>query len=144
RSRRDRRIRPTPHAGTASRLARAGRFDRDSARHAGVLMTANGLVAIGFDFAHTLGVDHALERAAFFKLAEELGQPIAADDVAHKAQVDTLLADFRVGTITLDDAVKRFVASMHDVHVTDRDDTQWFREICYGLIPSHVQPLPGV
>ena len=107
-------------------------------------MTANGLVAIGFDFDHTLGVDHALERDAFFKLAEELGEPIAADDVAHKAQVDTLLADFRVGTITLDDAVKRFVASMHDVHVTDRDDTQWFREICYGLIPSHVQPLPGV
>lgn len=103
----------------------------------------NGIVAIGFDFDHTLGMDHALERDAFFKLAAELGEPIAADDVAYKAQIDTLLADFRVGTITLDDAVKFFVASLHDVHVTDRDDTEWFREICYGLIESHVRPLPG-
>ncbi len=100
-------------------------------------------LAFGFDFDHTLAVDHALEREAFYKLAGELGEPIPPEDVAHKAQIDTLLADFRAGTMTLDDVVKRFVASLHDVHMTDRDDTDRYRDICYELVGTHVQPLPG-
>lgn len=101
------------------------------------------MIAFGFDFDHTLGVDHALERAAFYRLAEELSEPIAADDVAHRAQIDTLLADFRAGTIALDEAVDRFVASLHGLHVSPRKDADRYREICYGLVGEHVEPLPG-
>jgi HAD superfamily hydrolase (TIGR01549 family) len=101
-------------------------------------------VALGFDFDHTLAIDHALERDAFYKLAEVLGEPIPAEDVAYRAQIDTLLADFRAGTMPLDAAVKRFVASLHNEHVTDRDETDHFRRICYELVDTHVQPLAGL
>jgi HAD superfamily hydrolase (TIGR01549 family) len=99
--------------------------------------------AFGFDFDHTLALDHALERTALYRLAEELGEPIAQDDVAVRAQIDTLLADFRAGTIALDHMVKLFVASLHDVHSTARDETERFRQICYELVPVHVEALPG-
>jgi HAD superfamily hydrolase (TIGR01549 family) len=100
-------------------------------------------LAFGFDFDHTLAVDHALERVAFYELAKELGEPIEENAVAHRAQIDTLLSDFRAGTLTLDDMVARFVASLHDVHVTERDDAEQYREICYRLVDTHVEPMPG-
>jgi putative hydrolase of the HAD superfamily len=101
------------------------------------------VLAVGFDFDHTLGIDHALERVAFYQLAAELGEPLKESDVAYRAQIDTLLSDFRAGTITLEGAVSRFVASLHGVHETDRADAERFREICYSLVPTHVEAMPG-
>jgi putative hydrolase of the HAD superfamily len=101
------------------------------------------MIAVGFDFDHTLGIDHALEREAFYGLAKELGRPIPTDDVAHRAQIDTLLADFRAGTLTQQSMVQRFVASLFELHGTDRDDTELFRSICYTLVGSHMEPMPG-
>lgn len=101
------------------------------------------MIAVAFDFDHTLALDHALERTAFYLLAEELGEPAPRDDVSLQAQIDTLLADFRAGTIPLSAAVQRFVASLHGVHTTERDDTVRFQELCYELVDRHVEPLPG-
>ena len=101
------------------------------------------MIAVGFDFDHTLALDHALEREAFYKLALELGHPLEPDDVANRAQIDTLLADFRAGTLSQQSIVKRFVASLHWQHEIDRDDTDLYREICYTLVGSHMEALPG-
>lgn len=101
------------------------------------------MIAVGFDFDHTLALDHALEREAFYRLAAELGRPLPPDDVAHRAQIDTLLADFRAGTLSQQSIVNRFVASLHELHEIDRDDTELYREICYTLVGSHMEPLPG-
>ena len=37
-------------------------------------------IAIGFDFDHTLGVDHGLELRALYAYAAELGRPLHQDD----------------------------------------------------------------
>ena len=58
-------------------------------------------IGIGFDFDHTLGVDNALERKAFYAFAEELGYPLDPRDGVWPTRIEELLTEFRAGEITL-------------------------------------------
>jgi HAD superfamily hydrolase (TIGR01509 family) len=99
------------------------------------------MIAIGFDFDHTLGVDNALERKAMYAYAAELGHPLdPADDDLRKG-VEALLASFRGGEITMDQMLARFARRLGvpaDVLRAER-----WREICYELVPELVRPLDG-
>jgi phosphoglycolate phosphatase-like HAD superfamily hydrolase len=53
------------------------------------------MIAIGFDFDHTLGVDNGLERKAMYAYAGELGRPLDPQDALWRVKVDELLATFR-------------------------------------------------
>jgi HAD superfamily hydrolase (TIGR01549 family) len=97
------------------------------------------MIAIGFDFDHTLGVDHALERRAFEQYARELGRPLDADEPDAAAEVDTLLARFRAGETTCDQMIAGFARV---IGVAGARAERW-RAICYALVDELVEPLEG-
>jgi HAD superfamily hydrolase (TIGR01549 family) len=99
------------------------------------------MIAIGFDFDHTLGVDNALERRAMYDYARELGRPLDANDDAVRKQVEALLADFRAGATTMDEMIRRF-AEMLRVP-TDSATADHWREHCYALVDELVEPIGG-
>ncbi|MGH7662548.1 MAG: HAD family hydrolase [Vulcanimicrobiaceae bacterium] len=99
-------------------------------------------IAVGFDFDHTLAIDNRLERTALIDLASEIGVTIGANDMARLAQIDTLLQEMRMDTLTVDQAVTRFVHSIGKDH-TSTGLTGRFKEICYALVPHHVVALAG-
>ena len=96
-------------------------------------------LAIGFDFDHTLGVDHALERKALYVYAEELGAPLDPHDGSWPMRIEALLAAFRAGEISLERMVARFGEALA---VPDADPERW-RAICYALVDPLVQPVAG-
>ena len=95
------------------------------------------MIAIGFDFDHTLGVDNGLERKALYAYAAELGHPIPPDDAGWRKQIENLLSAFRAGEITMDDMLARFGTL---IGVAGARSGRW-REICYELVPQLVRPL---
>jgi putative hydrolase of the HAD superfamily/5'-nucleotidase len=98
------------------------------------------MIAIGFDFDHTLGVDNGLERRALFAYADELGHPIQPGDPFWRKQFDDLLAIFRAGDITMTDMLALF-GKLVNARGTAR--TERWREICYDLVPKLVRPIEG-
>ena len=96
------------------------------------------MIAFGFDFDHTLGVDNGLEKKAFFRYAQALGHPLRADDAAAAAGIDELLARMRAGAISIDDAVATFFAARGIA----ADGEDW-RAVCYALVPELVRPIDG-
>jgi FMN phosphatase YigB (HAD superfamily) len=97
------------------------------------------MIAIGFDFDHTLGVDNGLERKALYAYANELGRPIPPDDPAYRKEFGDLLAAFRAGEITMDEMLARFA---HVIEAPTARTDRW-REICYDLVPELVRPIEG-
>ena len=97
------------------------------------------MTAFGFDFDHTLGVDNGLEHKALYAYADELGRPLPPDDPARRKQLDGLLALFRAGDITMDDALARFGKLIGARAIR----TERWREICYDLVPQLVEPIDG-
>lgn len=105
----------------------------------------NGNFAVGFDFDHTLGIDHGLERHAYERLAAELGVAPALEDSQRKAALEELLARFRANELSLEAAVEAFVTGIIEVargHAP-RPATERYREICYQLVDELVQPMAG-
>jgi FMN phosphatase YigB (HAD superfamily) len=100
------------------------------------------LEAIGFDFDHTLGLDHGLEATAFAELAADLGRPIALTEPPWSTTIPELLARFRGGELSVEDAVALFVQSL-GVDGDPVDRAQQWREHCYALVPKHVRPVDG-
>jgi HAD superfamily hydrolase (TIGR01549 family) len=96
-------------------------------------------IAIGFDFDHTLGVDNALERKAFYRYAEELGEPLDPRDGVWLMRIEELLTAFRAGEITLERTVARFG---EELGVRTVDPDRW-SAICYELVDRLVQPIDG-
>ncbi len=70
------------------------------------------MIAIGFDFDHTLGFDNGLERNALFDLGEELGAPLDRSDEREHARLNALLHRFREWEITMPAMIEEFVASL--------------------------------
>jgi HAD superfamily hydrolase (TIGR01549 family) len=104
------------------------------------------VIAVGFDFDHTLGVDHGLEKEAYVRLAADLGVKLALDaEHAHRKLVDDLLARFRADHITLDAAADAFVHAIAEIEGarSARSPGNRYREICYGLVEELVRPLEG-
>ena len=97
------------------------------------------MIGIGFDFDHTLGVDNALERRAFYAYAEELGAPLDPHDGHWPGLIEELLETFRAGRMTLNEMIARFGDALC---VRDPDPDRW-RAICYGLVERLVRPVDG-
>jgi FMN phosphatase YigB (HAD superfamily) len=96
------------------------------------------MIALGFDFDHTLGVDNGLEREAFYRYAAELGRPLASDDRSVSAGIDAALTRARSGEIDVDTAVREFFAGLGMAARGER-----WREHCFALVPQLVRPLEG-
>lgn len=103
------------------------------------------MIAVGFDFDHTLGVDHSLEREAYVRFAAELGVVLSLEEEAHQRLVDDLLVQFRAAHLTLDAATEVFVAALREVDGSRPISSPGarYREICYGLVNEMVRPLEG-
>jgi FMN phosphatase YigB (HAD superfamily) len=98
-----------------------------------------GPIGIGFDFDHTLGVDHGLELRALYEYAEEFGRPIDPADAVSRGRAEVLLAEFRAGAMTLDAMVARFAERLG----APGADPQRWRELCYALVDELVRPIDG-
>lgn len=69
--------------------------------------------ALGFDFDHTLGLDNKLERVAFIKLLEEIGDGggSCSETLANEiACIDRMLAAQRAGECSIEEAVEAFAS----------------------------------
>ncbi|GAC1425096.1 MAG: hypothetical protein NVSMB5_19370 [Candidatus Velthaea sp.] len=98
-------------------------------------------IGVGFDFDHTLGLDHGLELHAYRKLAEESGKPIDPADPAAKTYVAALLNRFRADELPLGDAVAEFCT--HFGLACNAGTADRYRRICFGLVDEHVTPIEG-
>ena len=103
------------------------------------------MIAVGFDFDRTLGVDHSLEREAYVRFAAELGVQLSLEEEEHHKLVDDLLVEFRADRLTLDAAAETFVATLREVERVRLISSPGvrYREICYGLVHDMVRPLEG-
>ena len=90
------------------------------------------MLAIGFDFDHTLGVDNKLERAVLLELGEQHGIALGA------TRVDAALAAFRGGSVTLNEALRAlFVGCDVESLIT------LFRERVVERAPAYVEAIAG-
>ncbi len=96
------------------------------------------MIAIGFDFDHTLGVDNGLERKAMYAYAAELEHPLDPNDAAWRNRIEDLLATFRAGDISMDDMLARFGDALGTPQPAHAE--RW-REICYALVDPLVRPI---
>ncbi|HEX3464227.1 MAG TPA: HAD family hydrolase [Candidatus Elarobacter sp.] len=96
------------------------------------------MIAIGFDFDHTLGVDNGLERKAMYAYAAELHRPLDPHDPTWLARINELLANFRAGDMTMDDMLARFTTAL--AADTPPNADRW-RDICYSLVDPLVRPI---
>ena len=97
------------------------------------------MIAVGFDFDHTLGIDHGLECKALLALAAECGV-VLADDAA-TSEIEPLLHDFREGKAPLEEALPTFFAA-HGASRRDDYAERW-RAHALALVDELVEPLPG-
>ena len=95
--------------------------------------------AIGFDFDHTLGVDHGLELRALYEYAAELGRPLDPHDAALRSALEKFLTDFRAGLMTLDTMVAVFA---EQIGARAGAPQRWC-ETCYRLVDELVRPIDG-
>ncbi len=102
------------------------------------------MIAVGFDFDHTLGIDNKLERKAFVQIARTHTQRDGhhVDDERSGAAIDAALADFRGGRVSVDDALHEAFTSVfgHDSASAVAD----FKNLAVAMVPRFVQALPGV
>jgi len=98
-------------------------------------------IALGFDFDHTLGLDHGLEVKAYYQLAAQRGPALDDEDEQIAAFIADVLARFRSDELTLDEAVGAFCTE-YDVSQAESAPER-YREICYALVEVLVTPLDG-
>ncbi|MDQ6780543.1 MAG: HAD family hydrolase [Candidatus Eremiobacteraeota bacterium] len=100
--------------------------------------------AFGFDFDHTLGFDHRLERVAFLDLVREIAQDtgVSVDEHAAQKVIDRQIGAFRAGRSDLDSAIaSAFAQVLFDT--SPPDGAQRFRHHAVGLVPRYVTAAPG-
>jgi FMN phosphatase YigB (HAD superfamily) len=103
------------------------------------------MLAIGFDFDHTLGIDHELERMAYLELAAELAPATRANGEEGRATaaIDRELTAYRSGEKSLDQAIgSAFTATLGPSDYVRA--IEMFRERSLALASRLVEPLPGV
>jgi FMN phosphatase YigB (HAD superfamily) len=104
-------------------------------------------VAVGFDFDHTLGVDHSLERHAFGDLAAQFGVTIDIGEPQNYDVIENLLRPFRLAQETMPQMLAHFAATLPQsaelLAVSPEELADRFRQICYDLVDKMVKPLEG-
>jgi len=113
----------------------------EAARPTGSTEISTPSIAIGFDFDHTLGVDNGLERKALYAYANDLGRPQDPHDDGMRKRFEAVLADFRAGTISMDDMIARFARTI-GAGATTVAAARW-QQHCYDLVDELVRPLDG-
>ena len=99
------------------------------------------LIAIGFDFDHTLGVDNGLERKALYAYARELGRSQDPHDAVVRKRFEDVLADFRAGLMTMDEMIAQFAAAI-GADPAAANTTRW-QQHCYDLVDELVRAIDG-
>ena len=102
-------------------------------------------IAVGFDFDHTLGLDHHLEHAVALEMLARIAaeRGVAYDAEAASRAMDDTLASYRAGRENVETAVAgfflRFVPGLGREAV---DEAQGFRDAAVGRVPEFVTALP--
>ncbi|MDQ2679743.1 MAG: HAD family hydrolase [Candidatus Eremiobacteraeota bacterium] len=113
------------------------------AHHPGTRAQVNR-IAVGFDFDHTLGLDHKLERVTFLWLLEQVisrgGYALGTPEQETRA-IDQLLEEQRSGVCSIDDAVKGFIRARSEFD--PQPYVKLYREHALQSVPDFVRPLPG-
>jgi HAD superfamily hydrolase (TIGR01549 family) len=102
-------------------------------------------IAVGFDFDHTLGLDHKLERTAFMTTVRELcarsGRSL--DEESATASIDEQISYYRAGKCSLSRAFEEaFEATMQ--RMSPDGAFARFQSIAMDLSAAHVKAIPGV
>jgi HAD superfamily hydrolase (TIGR01509 family) len=100
-------------------------------------------LAVGFDFDHTLGVDHKLERSAFVDFMRSMATDEAQFNALAAAEiVDDRIAHYRAGKCTLAQAFEGAFEAVQGKPPPARGFAA-FKQLVLELAPKHVEPLPG-
>ncbi|MBC5800713.1 MAG: HAD family hydrolase [Candidatus Eremiobacteraeota bacterium] len=103
-------------------------------------------VAVGFDFDHTLGLDHRLEKTVALDMlaAYAAGRGVTYDPAAAAAAMDGVLHAYRAGEQTVEAAMagffERFAPGGGNTIV---DEAQRFRENVLARVAEFVVAVPG-
>lgn len=99
----------------------------------------NAGFAVGFDFDHTLGLDHGLELTALHRLAEDVGAPLTGNERALACAREEL-ARFRAGEQTAEAMISTVLACAGAS--SDAGRVAAWREHCFALV-ERVTPIDG-
>lgn len=104
------------------------------------------MLAVGFDFDHTLAIDSKLERRIALQMLEELArtQGIAYDPADASRAVDEMLHEYRSGALPLETALPGFFDRFVELGDRTAEVTEQFEERAITLAPESVEPLPGL
>lgn len=98
------------------------------------------MIAVGFDFDHTLGVDNGLERKAVLAVAADCGLELDAEAV--RQSIETLLQAFRDGLAPLEESLPRFL-SAHGARGVGAEIARRWRDHALALVDELVEPVAG-
>jgi putative hydrolase of the HAD superfamily len=101
-------------------------------------------IAFGFDFDHTLGLDHKLERTAFVRLMQQLAGARGREVNVERAAdiVDQQIAFYRAGKCSLGHAFEEAFEAIAG-RMSSAQSFEQFKELALSLAPEHVKPVPG-
>jgi len=104
------------------------------------------MLAVGFDFDHTLAIDNKLERRVALQMLEELAraQAVAYDSADAEAAADEMLHQYRSGGLPLETALPGFFDRFVELGDRAADVTEQFEERVVALAPEAVEALPGL
>ncbi len=104
------------------------------------------MLAVGFDFDHTLAIDNKLERRVALQMLEELAraQAVAYDPADAQAAADEMLHQYRSGGLPLETALPGFFDRFVELGDRAADVTEQFEERVVALAPESVEALPGL
>ncbi len=102
-------------------------------------------IAVGFDFDHTLGIDHELERTVALEMLAALAASnrIAYDAAAAEREIDTVLESYRSGRGTIDITIAAFFERFAPSGTVTLDVALTFRDAVIARAPASVEALPG-
>jgi HAD superfamily hydrolase (TIGR01509 family) len=104
------------------------------------------MIAVGFDFDHTLAIDNKLERTVALEMLAELAQRfgVTYDEAAAQAAVEEMLHAYRSGQVPLETAVEGFFLRFVDEGEAIAGETTFFRDRCVLRAREFVRGLPGL
>ena len=102
--------------------------------------------AVGFDFDHTLGLDHKLERSVALELLAGLARErgIAYDAARAFAGIEGVIADYRAGRVGLEIALEAYFSSVLGPDPEILSLAARFRSEAVRRAPEFVSILSGV
>jgi HAD superfamily hydrolase (TIGR01509 family) len=104
------------------------------------------MLAVGFDFDHTLGIDNKLERRVALEMLDELAraQAVSYDPADAGAAVDEMLHQSRSGGMPLETALAGFFDRFVELGDKAPEVTEQYEQRVVALAPQLVEALPGL